>query len=121
MATPLAGGHVFILKHGIDAALANGGLRASPSGSAMKMWHDACATNTPACLQGRQALVADTAAATTMDAGGKGQSQPVPAGRYFVFGSVFVDGHAMMWNLPIDLKAGTNSVTLDMHNLTPVQ
>jgi hypothetical protein len=122
MATPLAGGHVFILKHGINAALANGGLRASSgSGSPMKMWHDACAANSPACLQGRQALVADTAAATTMDAGGKGQSQPVPVGRYYVFGSVFVAGRPMIWNMPIDLRAGINSVTLDMNNLTPVQ
>jgi hypothetical protein len=122
MATPLAGGHIFILRRGINAVLANGGLRASQgSGSPMKMWHDACAANSPACAQGRQALVADTAAATTMDAGGKGQSQPVPAGRYYVFGSVFVAGRPMIWNMPIELKAGINSVTLDMQGLTPVQ
>jgi hypothetical protein len=121
MATPLAGGHVFLLKHGIDGALANGGLRAAASGSTMKTWHDACASNAPACLQGRQALVADSAAVTTMDGAGKGQSVPVSAGHYFVFGSVYVAGRPMIWNLPIDLKSGANSITLDMRNLTPVQ
>ena len=119
--TPLRGGHVFILKHDVEVALTNGGLRATPNGSAMKMWGIACANRTPACQQGVQALAADTAGLAITDAGGRGQTPPLPAGRYYVFNSVHISNQPMMWNLPVDLKAGTNSLTLDQHNLRLVQ
>lgn len=35
--TPLRGGHVFVLKHDVEVALTNDGLRATPNGSAMKL------------------------------------------------------------------------------------
>ena len=119
--TPLRGGHVFVLKHDVEVALTNGGLRATPDGSAMKMWGMACANQTPACQQGVQALAADTAGLAVTDATGRGQTQPLPAGRYYVFNSVHISNKPMMWNLPVQLKAGANTLTLDQHNLTLVQ
>jgi hypothetical protein len=119
--TPLRGGHVLILKHDVEVALTNGGLRAAPNGSAMKTWEMACANRTPACQQGVQAVAADVAGMAVTDAAGRGQTLPLPAGRYYVFNSVHISNKPMMWNLPVDLKAGTNSLTLDQHNLTSVQ
>jgi hypothetical protein len=121
--TPLHGGHVFVLKHDVEVALTNGGLRATADGSAMKMWGMACANGngTPVCQQGVQALAADTAGLAVTDAAGRGQTQPLPAGRYYVFNSVHIANKPMMWNLPVDLKAGANTLTLDQHNLTLVQ
>ena len=58
---------------------------------------------------------------TITDAAGRGQTAPLPAGRYYVFNPVHVSNKPMMWNLPVDLKAGTNTLTLDQHNLTLVQ
>lgn len=121
LATPLAGGNLLVLKHSVDVALTNGGVSASPNGTAMKAWHRACESRTPACQQGLHALMADAAFATRTDAGGRGQTRPLPAGRYYVFGAVRVANRPMIWNLPVDLKAGTNSITLDQHNLTPVE
>jgi hypothetical protein len=71
--------------------------------------------------QGAQALAADTAGLAVTDAAGRGQTQPLPAGRYYVFNSVHISNKPMMWNLPVDLKAGANTLTLDQHNLTLVQ
>lgn len=119
--TPLRGGHVLIMKHEVEVALANGGLRATPNGSAMKTWEIACANRTPACQQGVQAVAADTVGMAVTDAAGRGQTAPLPAGRYYVFNSVHVSNKPMMWNLPVELNAGTNSLTLDQHNLTLVQ
>ena len=121
LTTPLRGGHLLILKHSVEVALTNGGLRATPNGSAMKMWEMACANRTPACQQGAQAVGADTAGMAITDAAGRGQTPPLPAGRYYVFNPVHVSNKPMMWNLPVDLKAGTNTLTLDQHNLTLVQ
>ena len=119
--TPLRGGHVFILKHNVEVALTNGGLRPTPNGSAMMTWEMACANRTPACQQGVKALAADTVGIALTDAAGRGQTPPLPAGRYYVFNSVHISNKPMIWNLPVDLKAGTNSLTLDQHNLTLVQ
>ena len=119
--TPLHGGHVFILKHDVEVALTNGGLKATSNGSAMMMWEMACANRTPACQQGAQALAADTAGIAVTDAAGRGQSPPLPAGHYYVFNSVHIANQPMMWNLPLDLKAGTDALTLDQRNLTPVR
>ena len=112
---------MFILKHDVEVALTNGGLKATSNGSAMMMWEMACANRTPACQQGAQALAADTAGIAVTDAAGRGQSPPLPAGHYYVFNSVHIANQPMMWNLPLDLKAGTNALTLDQRNLTPVR
>jgi hypothetical protein len=120
LATPLAGGHLLILRHSVDVALAKGGVIASAGGSPMKTWHIACETQAPACPLGRQALIADSAGIFTTDSGGRGQTQPIPAGHYYVFGAIRVDNRPMIWNVPVDLKAGPNSMTLDRRNASPV-
>ena len=120
LATPLAGGHLLILRHSVDVALAKGGVTASAAGSPMKTWHVACETQAPACPLGRQALMADSAGIFTTDSGGRGQTQPIPAGHYYVFGAIRVDNRPMVWNVPVDLKAGPNSLTLDRRNASPV-
>lgn len=121
LTTPLAGGHLAILKHSVDVTLANGGLPASSAGSPMKAWHVACEIKAPACSQGRQALMADSAGLLVTDVAGKGQTQPLPAGRYYVFGAIRVANHPMIWNVPVYLKAGANSLTLDQRNASPVE
>jgi hypothetical protein len=121
LATPLAGSNLLILRHNVNVALANGGLRAPPTSTPMKTWHVACELRTPLCQQGMQALVADTAGTTKTDAGGRAQTQPLPAGRYYVFGAVQISNRPMIWNVPVDLKAGTNSLTLDQYNVTPLE
>jgi hypothetical protein len=68
-----------------------------------------------------QAVAADTVGMAVTDAAGRGQTLPLPAGRYYVFNSVHISNKPMMWNLPVDLKAGANTLTLDQHNLTLVQ
>ena len=120
LATPLAGGHLLILRHSVDVALAKGGVTASAAGSPMKTWHVACETQAPACPQGRQALIADSAGIFTTDSGGRGRTQPIPAGHYYVFGAIRVDNRPMVWNVPVELKAGPNSLTLDRRNASPV-
>ena len=122
IATPFRGIDVMILKHSVNATLANGGLRALPNGTSMKTWHVACQMQTPVCQQGMRVVTADLAAgATRTDAGGRAEARTLPAGRYYVFGVVQIANRPMIWNLPVDLKSGPNSILLDLHNLTPVE
>lgn len=119
--TPIAGRSLWVLKDSVDVALLKGGLRSSPDGTVVKNWERACESRLPACQQGLQALVADSAGVTKTDASGRAQTQPLRAGRYYIFSPVQFDNRQMMWNVPIDLKAGTNSLTLDQRNARPVE
>ena len=121
LVTPLAGGHLLILRHHVNVALARGGVTAPAGGSPMKTWHAACETQASACPLGQQALIADSAGIFTTDSSGRGQTQPIPAGHYYVFGAIRVDNRPMIWNVPVDLKAGPNSLTLDGRNASPVE
>jgi hypothetical protein len=47
-------------------------------------------------------------------------SPAMPAGRYYVFGALVVNQRPMVWQLPIDLHAGSNELALDLANAYPV-
>jgi hypothetical protein len=55
------------------------------------------------------------------DAGGHARTAALPAGRYYVFGTFSIDNRKMMWNLPVDLREATTTLTLNQHNGIPVQ
>lgn len=120
ISSPLHSGDLFLLRHDIDVLLTNAGVKPSAGATASMTWHVACETRAPACLQGISAMRADNAILVKTDAGGRAQTAPLPAGRYYVFGAVQVSNRAMMWNVPVDLKAGTTSITLDQRNLSPL-
>jgi hypothetical protein len=120
ISSPLHGGDLFLLRHDIEVLLTNAGVKPSAGATASMTWHVACETRAPACLQGISAMREDNAILVKTDAGGRAQTAPLPAGRYFVFGAVQVSNRAMMWNVPVDLKSGTTSVTLDQRNLSPL-
>ena len=87
----------------------------------MKAWHIACELQTPVCQEALQVLMADSVGSAKTDASGRAQTQSLPAGHYYVFGAVQIANRPMIWNLPVDLKPGTNSITLDLRSLTPVE
>jgi hypothetical protein len=55
-----------------------------------------------------------------IDAKGKAQFPPLPAGTYYLVGSAVYDNRQMIWDLRIDIKPGANSVTLDQRNAAPI-
>lgn len=120
ISSPLHGGDLFLLRHDIDVLLTNAGVKASAGATASMIWHVACQTHAPACLQGISAMRADNAILVKTDALGRARTAPLPPGRYYVFGAVQVSNQAMMWNVPVDLSSGTTSVTLDQRNLSPL-
>ncbi len=45
---------------------------------------------------------------------GRARTPALPAGRYYVFSALVVNKRPMVWQLPVDLRAGSNAVTLDL-------
>jgi hypothetical protein len=118
--TTLAGRKLWVLKGDAQMALIKGGLQSTPDGTVLQNWMRACQSRTPACQQGAQALQAYSVGIATTDANGHAQTPPLPAGRYWVLADTKVDNRRMMWNEPVDLKVGANSLTLDQRNAMPV-
>ena len=116
----LAGRALWVLKDDAQVALMKGGLQSTPNGTVLQNWIRACQSRTPACQQGALALKPYSVGVATTDASGHAQTPPLPAGRYWVLSDAKVDNRRMMWNEPVDVKAGSTSLTLDQRNAKPV-
>lgn len=114
--SPLAGSKFIVLRHSVDVALASRGYRPPPGVSIYRGWMSACQNKTPGCTQGMQGIQADALGVLTTDPHGNAHTPPLAAGTYYVFGSTRRGTESMLWNVRVDLKPGTNSVTLDQRN-----
>ena len=117
----IAGRKLWVLKEDAQVALIKGGLKSTPDGSVLQNWVRACVNRTPDCEKGARALQAFSVGIATTDAGGHAQTPLLPAGRYWVFSDTKVGDKRLMWNEPVDLKAGEKSVTLAKANALPVE
>jgi hypothetical protein len=111
---------LWVLKKEPRLALIAAGMADNASGNALQNWIRACRAHAPACQQGGSALKPYMLGIATTDANGHAQSPPLPAGRYWVFGDGRIGDRPMLWNQPVDVRAGPTSLTLDQHNATPV-
>jgi hypothetical protein len=119
--TSIAGRKLWVLKDDAQVALIKGGLQSTPDGTVLQNWIRACLShNMPTCQQGARALQPYSVGIATTDANGHAQTPPLPVGRYWVFSDAKVDNRRMMWNEPVDLKQGANSLILDGRNSMPV-
>jgi hypothetical protein len=68
------------------------------------------------CKRGMQAMLGGTLGVARTDSAGHARTGALAPGRYYVVGFVPYQGHSLMWHLPVDMKAGANSVTLGPQN-----
>ncbi len=111
----------FVLRHSAAVALRQGGVQSRPGMSMTQSWLLDCQERTPACKQGASGLAADAMGSLRTDAQGKAMTNALPAGAYYVVGSVRDQGQERVWNVRVDLKPGTNNVVLDQANLLPAR
>ena len=72
------------------------------------------------CKQVLSAVAAYSAGTVKVDADGNATFPAVAAGTYYVYGAVQYNKQPLLYDLRIDLRSGTNSVTLGERNATPV-
>jgi hypothetical protein len=115
------GGHTFVLlNQSYESALASAGFQPQGGMSLLKVYLMACMSQKPACQQGIAATNASTVSGTRADANGKGQLPGVPVGTYYFFCAGGYNKQLYKWDFKVDLKPGTNSITLDQRNAAPV-
>ena len=122
---PLVGRTFVLFKESFGGFLSRTGVFAGPPGSPSKVpplytWSYACRTSNPMCQQALYEMRSASAGEIKMDASGKVSLPGVPPGTYYLFATTGYNGQHLLWDLRVDLKAGTNSVTIDQNNTTPV-
>jgi hypothetical protein len=117
----VAGRTLWVLKQDAQVALIKGGLKSTPYASVLQNWMRACSERTPDCEKGVRALNAYSVGYIKTDANGHALTPTLPAGRYWVLSDAKVGGKRVMWHELVDVRAGTQSVTLDQRNALPVE
>jgi hypothetical protein len=117
---PLAGRPYVLLRDSYANVLAKGGVSVPPGVSPYKYVGTACGTRTPDCQKIMDAIKAAAASAVRADANGSGTFPGVAPGTYYLMISTRYNNQSLVWGLPVQLKAGSNSLALDLRNATPV-
>jgi hypothetical protein len=117
---PLAGHPYVLLRDTYGDALAKGGVSVPAGESPYKFVGMACGTRTPDCQKSLDAIKADAASAIRADANGNATFPGVAAGTYYLMISTRYNNQPIVWGQKVELKAGSNSITLDQRNATPM-
>jgi hypothetical protein len=115
-ANALAGHPYILLRDNVATVMAQAGVNVPAGMSPYTYLGMACGQHTPECPKIIAAVQADTAAAARADAAGKGTMPGVPAGTYYLMISTRYNNQALVWDQAVELKAGENSMALDLRN-----
>lgn len=120
-AAPPAGTQIYVTAKNPDQALVQAGFAGDASGPPIEKLFAACKApaqggNQANCSRGMSAMFAGALGAAATDPNGHAQTPAIPPGRYYLVGFSPYQGHALIWHLPIDLKAGANAVSLSPQN-----
>ncbi len=80
----------------------------------------ACTSRTPDCQKILDAIKVNAASAVRADANGTGTFPGVPPGTYYLMISTRYNNQSLVWGQAVQLKAGSNSLTLDQSNAIPI-
>jgi hypothetical protein len=119
-ANPLGGRPYVLLRHSYANAIANGGVSVPAGMTVYKFVASTCTSKTPECQKVTDAIKADAASAVRADANGNGTFPGVPPGTYYLMISARYNNQALNWGQAVQLKAGQNSMNLDLSNATPI-
>ena len=118
---PVGNHGFYLLKDNAETALTKGGFHAPVGVPLLKAMNAACENKSNDCRVAVASIIADSATAVKTDADGKATLPPVPPGTYFLFGTGQYQSKPLVWNVPVQIKAGANGITLDQHNGTSIE
>jgi hypothetical protein len=116
---PLAGGTVFLMSDRFDSALRKAGAPIpadTTPGKALQLWTANCLPPKD-CKALVSAMHPYYLAKVSLDSAGQSTLMaPVSPGSYFVFGGGRSSDGGLVWDVPVTLKAGDNTITLNAGN-----
>jgi len=115
-----AGIKVYVTTQNPDANLVKAGFTSGAGVAPIENLFAACKIgqggSQQRCNLGMAAMTAGALGAATSDTSGHAQTGALKPGRYYLVGFAPYQGHALMWHLPVDLRPGSNEVTLTPQN-----
>ncbi len=118
---PLANHPYVLLRDNIASIMARAGVQVPAGESPYKVLGNACGNHTPDCQKILAAVNADAASAARADVNGRAAMPPVPPGTYYLMISAHYNNQALVWDMPVQLKTGNNSLTLSQTNASVVK
>jgi len=118
---PFAGHPYVLLRSSYADAIASAGVSVPPGVSPYMYVGTVCSNRMPDCQKILAAINADAASAVRADANGRGTFPGVPAGVYYLMITTRYNNQPLAWDRAVELKAGANSVTLDLSNATAIK
>jgi hypothetical protein len=118
---PLAGHPYILLRDAYPNIVAKAGVAVPAGTSPYKFMGAACANHTPDCQKVMAAVTAQAASAARADANGKASFPGVAAGTYYLMISIRYNNQPLVWDMPVHLKPGENSLMLDQANASLVK
>lgn len=114
-----AGTQIWLTGQNPDANLVRAGFAPDRGGQPIEKLFAACKVGhggtMESCHRGMQAMLTGALGVARTDAAGHARTGIEP-GRYYLVGFVPYKGHSLMWHMPVDIKTGANSVTLEPRN-----
>lgn len=121
-ANPLGGRELLVLKTSFEEALRKAGFQDPPSAqvkrSAVAIWAAGCKAQSPICKQGIDALQTFYVGKIRLDGTGTIKVSNLPKGSFWLLGLGVANGQHFVWNLPLLIKPGPNSISFNHDNAT---
>jgi hypothetical protein len=80
----------------------------------------ACGNKTPDCQKINDAIKAGAISAARADISGSATLPGVPPGTYYLMISARIGNQSFIWDHPVQLRSGANSLTLDQRSASPI-
>jgi len=107
---------MYLLKESFASIVTQNGIKPAQGKSAIESWGAACDQHAPECAQAVSAVKPSIAATVKLDMEGRASFSALPSGTWHLFGWTSYNGHHLVWDLQIDLKAGANTFVIDLRN-----
>jgi hypothetical protein len=118
---PLANHPYVLLRESFATVMQKAGIAVPAGMSPYKLMGNACGTRSADCQKIMAAVNADAASAVRADVTGKGAFPAVAAGTYYLMISARYNNQSLVWDMPVQLKAGGNTLILDQANASVVK
>ncbi len=118
---PLAGRAFVLLRDSFDNVLTKAGFPVPAGIAPYRAMVAACSQKSPDCQTAASAINAASAAGVRTDATGKATFAGVAPGTYFLMGATPSNGQMLLWDVRVELRPGSNTLSLDARNSAPVK